>query len=137
MIFLDTNIFMYAAGDQHPNKDHSIRILELVAMDEIQTVINVEVIQEILHRYTHIGKKSEGIKLAEYVLYLMDTIYSVESIDIKEAIKILNKYDVTSRDAIHAASCKNRGIREICTYDRHFDDIKFLTMIKPAEILKK
>ncbi len=137
MIFLDTNIFMYAAGDQHSNKDNSVKILELVAMNEIQTAINVEVIQEVLHRYTHIGEKSEGIKLAEYISCLMDTIYSVEMIDMKEAIKILHKFDVTSRDAIHAASCKNRGIKKICTYDRHFHKIKFLSVIKPAEILKK
>lgn len=137
MIFLDTNVFMYAAGKDHPNKDPSIKLLELIAMDEIQVAVNVEVIQEILHRYTHIGEKSQGLNLAKHVIGLIDKIYGVEQIDTQEAIDILEKSNVTSRDAIHAASCKNRGIEEICTYDKHFDELDFLERKTPEELIEE
>lgn len=135
MIFLDTNIFMYAAGQKHPYKEPSIKLLELITMEEIQVAINVEVIQEILHRYTHIGKKSKGLKLARNILGLIDKIYGVEQIDTEEAIEILDMYNITSRDAVHAATCKNRGIGSICSYDEHFDEIDFLERKTPEDLI--
>lgn len=35
MIFIDTSIFMYAAGKEQPNKEPSIKLLQLVALGEI------------------------------------------------------------------------------------------------------
>ena len=137
MIFLDTNIFMYAAGEEHPNKEPSVEMLEFIAMDEIDVAINVEVIQEILHRYTYIDKKSEGLKLARSVIDLIDRIYSVETIEMEKAIDILEEHDVKSRDALHASTCKNRGIKKICTYDRHFDDITFLERKEPEDLIEE
>ena len=51
MIFIDTSIFMYAAGKEHPHKEPSVNLLRLIAMGEIDAVINVEVLQEIFHRF--------------------------------------------------------------------------------------
>lgn len=136
MIFIDTNIFMYAAGEEHPNKEPSIKVLDLIAMDEIQVAISVEVVQEILHRYTHLDKKSQGISLARKIVALVDRVYGVEPTDIEDTIEILDKYDVSSRDAIHIAVCENRDIDEICTYDRHFEKVNSLTVKKPEDLIK-
>ena len=60
MIFIDTSIIMYAAGSEHPYKKPSLDLLKLIAVGEIEAVINVEVLQEILHRYTMINMKDKG-----------------------------------------------------------------------------
>lgn len=51
MIFVDSNIPMYLAGQSHPHKVDAQRMLErAVAMNE-RLVTDAEVLQEILHRH--------------------------------------------------------------------------------------
>ncbi len=137
MIFLDTNIFMYAAGSEHPNKSTSVKMLEMVAIGKIEAAISVEVLQEILHRYTYIGRKEDGMKLARMVMQMIPTIYEVELRDIQTAMYLLKKYEINSRDALHAAVAINNSIETICTYDSHFSEINEIRLRKPEEILKE
>jgi predicted nucleic acid-binding protein len=51
MILVDANVFMYAAGAEHPHKAPSRIFLEKVAGGEIEAALDAEVLQEILHRY--------------------------------------------------------------------------------------
>ncbi len=135
MIFLDTNIFMYAAGSEHPNKEASVKLLEQVVIGDIEAATSVEVIQEILHRYTHIGRKESGLKLATYVMEIVPIIYDIERQDIEKSMELLRKYTINSRDAIHAAVALNRKIPIICTYDSHFKAIEEIDVRKPEEVL--
>ncbi len=137
MIFIDTSIFMYAAGREHPHKEPSVKLLKLVAVGEIDAVINVEVLQEIFHRYTMIKRKIDGIKLAERVISLIPRIYPIELTDVIKAMDILEKYNITSRDAIHISFMINRGIKEVCTYDKHFFIVKEIKSYRPEDILSK
>ena len=50
-VFIDSNISMYAAGREHPNKEPSIKILELVSSGKVIGVSSTEVLQEILYSY--------------------------------------------------------------------------------------
>ena len=50
---------------------------------------------------------------------------------------ILEKYDLTSRDAIHIAFMINRNIKEACTYDKHFFKVEEITARRPEEILNR
>ena len=137
MIFIDTSIFMYAAGKEHPNKEPSIKVLQLVALGEIEAVINVEVLQEIFHRYTMIKMKKKGLQLAKNIISLVPRIYSIEISDAIRAMDILERYDITSRDAIHIAFMLNRNIKESCTYDRHFFRIKEIKAYKPEDLIER
>lgn len=57
MIFIDSNVPMYLVGATHPNKVLARRILEnWIAHDE-RLVTDVEVLQEILHRYVAIARR--------------------------------------------------------------------------------
>ena len=56
MILVDSNILMYAAGADHPNKAPSIRFLEKVAREQMDVALDAEVLQEILYRYRAIGR---------------------------------------------------------------------------------
>ena len=136
MIFIDTSIFMYAAGKEHPNKEPSIKLLKMIAVGEIDAVINVEVLQEIFHRYTMINMKEKGIELANRVISLIPRIYAIELSDAIKAMDILRKYNVTSRDAIHIAFMMNRNISEVCTYDKHFFRIEEIKAYKPEDLIE-
>jgi predicted nucleic acid-binding protein len=60
VILIDANIFMYAAGAEHPHKEPSRRFLEQVARGEVDAALDAEVLQEILHWYRAIKRWSEG-----------------------------------------------------------------------------
>lgn len=57
-ILVDTNILIYAAGREHPFKAAAQRVLLALADRPNDFVTNVEVFQELLHRYLHGGMQT-------------------------------------------------------------------------------
>ncbi len=68
--FLDTNIFLYAAGGPSPQRESCANVLRRVADGSMDATINAEVIQEILHVLVRRGRREEGIKLARQMTAL-------------------------------------------------------------------
>ena len=60
-LFVDANIPMYAEGGDHPFKAPSVDFMLAVARRQVDAVSDVEVLQEILHRYRAVGRQSEGL----------------------------------------------------------------------------
>ena len=57
MIFIDSNIPMYLVGASHPNKVLAQQGLEACIVHDERLVTDVEVYQEILHRYVAIARR--------------------------------------------------------------------------------
>ena len=55
-VFLDTNIFLYAAGQAHTQRDACVDVLRRVAAGTLEATANSEVIQEILHVLVRRGR---------------------------------------------------------------------------------
>ena len=49
--FIDANVPIYASGREHPNKEPCARILMMAAEHPLSFVTDVEVLQELVHRY--------------------------------------------------------------------------------------
>ena len=65
---------------------------------------------------------------------------NIEFIDAKKEIiliaqKLVEKYNIKPRDAIHSATAINLKIREIVSEDSDFEKVKELTRIDPRNIL--
>lgn len=56
VVFLDVNVPMYAAGADHPHKAACVWAMEEVAEGRLAVAIDVEIVQEILHRYSAIRR---------------------------------------------------------------------------------
>ena len=131
-LFLNTNIFIYTAGAQHPLKVPCVQILADIGTLQAQFSTGVEVVQEILHRYISIGRQNDAIIVANHVLQLVPVIHSLESADMQRAIQICAVYPkLTARDAIHTATMLNRGILHIVSADTHFDSVTGIQRIEP------
>ncbi|HID99989.1 MAG TPA: PIN domain-containing protein [Thiotrichaceae bacterium] len=136
--FLDANIFMSAAGKPHSYKEPCIRILSRVEKGELTAVINTEIIQELLYRYSHIGLVDKGIQLSRQALNLPLTVLPITVADINLAIKLFEKHEaagLTARDAIHAATLHQNGYSHILSTDKDFDLIDFVNRVDPLEFL--
>ncbi len=135
-VFLDSNIFMYAAGKQHPYKNPCLHILKDIETQSLLGVVDTETFQELLYRYSHIGLIEKGIQLCNDILKYPLKILSVTESDIRLAIELVEEYrdtKFTPRDAIHAAILKNNGIKELFSADKDFDNFDFISRIDPKD----
>ncbi|GAG65230.1 unnamed protein product, partial [marine sediment metagenome] len=92
-VFIDANIPMYAAGQEHPNKVPSIKILESVSEGKIIGVTSTEVLQEILYRYRAINLLKKGLKVFNDFLQIVDDALPINFQIMCETRDILEKND--------------------------------------------
>lgn len=131
-VFLDTNIFMYAAGREHDYKAPSVQLIHELGEGRLEAVTDVEVLQEILHRYRRTKVLPEGITLCERIIQLMPQVLAVGKDDMEIAMRLLSRHPaIDPRDAVHAAVMLNHGLTHLYSYDQHFDRIPGLTRLVP------
>ncbi len=123
MILIDSNVPMCLVGAAHPNKVDAQRLLErhIAAGDRLLT--DAEVFQEILHRYSAIGRKDAIAPAYEALLGVVDGVLPITEAEILMAKDILlgATAGASARDALHVAVLRCHDIDEIMTFDRGFD----------------
>jgi len=131
--FIDTNIFIYSVGRDHPLKSNCASAIRRIRDEGIRAILNTEIIQEILYRYQSMRELPLGIKLAREAMALSSKILPVTEGDLSLAIKLLESHPrIDTRDAFHAATMINNEIEEIISTDSHFDLIPGIKRIDPA-----
>ena len=131
--FIDTNIFIYSVGRDHPLKSNCASAIRRIRDEEIRAILNTEIIQEILYRYQSMKELQLGIRLAREAMALSSKILSVTERDLALAIELLESHpQIDTRDAFHAATMINNDIKEIISTDSHFDFIHGIKRIDPA-----
>ena len=124
MIFVDSNIPMYLVGADHPNKATARLRLEQAVVDNEPLATDVEVLQELLHRYAAIGRREAIGPAWDALLSVVDVVHPIELEDVTRARRIVGAAQALSaRDAIHLAVMQRRGISRILTFDSAFDGI--------------
>jgi len=124
MVLVDSNVLMYAAGAEHPNKPLAIAFLRRVAAGEIEAAVDAEVLQEIMHRYLALNRWPEGRVAYQLTRELFPEILPVTGQVMDEAKRLADKDSTLSaRDAVHAAVAVTYKLQGICTFDRDFDRI--------------
>lgn len=132
MTFVDANIFMYAAGVDHPYKQPSVGFLRRVAAGEIEACTDAEVLQEILHRYRAIGRWADGRRVFGLVLATIPVVLPIDRQILEDAVVLLDRYPtIMARDALHAAACTVHGIHTFCSFDRDFDLVTEVARSEP------
>jgi hypothetical protein len=119
VIFVDTNVFMYAVGRTHPLKEEARAFfVEHIGSGEV-LVSSVEVLQELLHAYLPVGRFDTLDNALMLVRGRMGTIWPVEADDVELARTLADSHPaLAARDLIHLACCTRRGVTSIKTYDR-------------------
>lgn len=132
MLFVDTNIFMYAVGKDHPFKEPALQFFRAVAEGDYEVAINAEVLQEILYRFWAIKKKNEGFVLFEYAASLADWIFPVTQEDAAKAKELMSAQEsLPPRDALHAATMMRNKVATVVSYDQHLDLVLQIKRIEP------
>ena len=113
---------MYLIGAAHPRKAEAQILLERLAASGEKLVTDVEVFQEILHRYTAISRRDAIIPAMHLAREIVDEIFPLEEADVFRASEIAQgPAGLSARDAVHIAIMERRGIRSILSFDSDFD----------------
>lgn len=135
MILIDANVFMYAAGADHANKQPSLALLRLVGKGDVDAGVDAEVLQEILHRYRAIDRWQEGREVYDLARRIVPTVVPITADVVERARAILDTHaQASARDALHAAACQVSGAAAICSFDRDFDHLVGVERVEPAEV---
>lgn len=122
MVLIDSNVPMYLVGVDHPHKVDAQRKLEQLIVRGERLVTNAEVLQEILHRYVAIGRLKAIQPALDAILGVVDQVLPIERRDVEKAKDILlGAAGLSAREAIHLATMRRHGIREILSFDSGFD----------------
>ena len=134
-LFIDANLIMYSIEGPHPLRDHCKKFLEKIKSQEILSVTNTEVLQEILYRYFSIERGTLGEIAYQSMIKFCTDVFPVRVADTDKALEILKRVKgITSRDAVHAATMIHNGIKEIISTDPHFDLIHEIKRIDPMSL---
>ena len=119
MIFVDTNVFMYAVGREHPLRSEA-RAFFLSALESGEVLVtSAETLQELLHAYLPVGRAGTLEAALTLAVGRMAQIWSMEADDVFLARTLMDRYPALgARDLNHLASCLRREVTEIKTFDR-------------------
>lgn len=133
--FLDSNVFIYAAGAESPLKAPCGDILRRVAAGDLDATTSVEVVQELHHVFKRRGRLADGVSLGRDVARLFPGLLPITRDDILRSGDILTaRPQLSPRDALHAATALNNGIATIISADTDLDHIDGLARLDPADV---
>jgi predicted nucleic acid-binding protein len=130
VILIDANVPMYLIGAEHPHKIAAQRQLERAATNRDRLVTDAEVFQEILHRYTAIGRRDAIQPAFDLLNAVIDEVFAIEGATVERAKDLLLGYGrLSARDAIHVAAMQAHGVSRIMSFDAAFDVVPGLARL--------
>ena len=122
MIFIDSNIPMYLVGEKHPNKTRARELLDDCFDNNERLVTDVEVLQEILHRYDAIRRRDAIQPAFDLLEATVDEVYAIDSEDIENAKEtLLASNRLSARDSLHLSVMRRYAVDRVMTFDEGFD----------------
>ena len=119
MIFVDTNVFMYAVGRAHPLREPARTFLAACIRERIRLVTSAEVAQELAHAYLGAGRVATFDAALKLIERCEIDVWPLTNEDVTLARQLCDLYPgLGARDLCHLASCRRRGVGDIKTFDR-------------------
>ncbi len=134
--FIDANVPMYAAGQEHPLREPSIRVMQAVAANPDRFLTDAEVLQEIIHRYMSARRWPLGREVFnDFAEAMHGRIEPVYAEDVQLAAALADDHpSINARDLVHTAVALRLGVSRIISTDADFDGIPGVTRLAPERI---
>jgi predicted nucleic acid-binding protein len=118
VIFVDTNVFMYAVGGRHPLRDVAREQLRAHVEAQRPLATSAEVLQELLHAYLPVGRL-ETLDAALRLACDLATVWPVDANDVRDARNLHVRHPgLSARDLLQLAVCTRRSASGLLTHDR-------------------
>ena len=136
-LLLDTAVFAYALGGEHPMKEPCMALIGACASEVFRTFASVEMVQELVHhRLRASGDRVSAAQVGRNVSAVCTLLnFDHEVLDL--SLDLVEKVPtIHGRDAVHAATALVYGIERIVSPDRAFDGIPGLSRVDPREFAR-
>ena len=121
MIFVDTNVFMYAVGRPHALQANAQDFFVEANRSGTPLCTSAEVMRELAHVYLPTGRLQTFDASLGLIASAGVEVWPLEEADVALARQLHEQYPaLQARDLCHLASCRRRGVREIKTFDQTF-----------------
>ena len=122
MIFVDSNVFMYFVGAEHPHRDEARTFFARARRLDLGLVTSAEVLQELLHRYLRDPRRHLLQAAFDLVDATVDDLWGIDRRDILLARALAARHpDLQARDLVHLACCLRRKPKRVMTFDRSLE----------------
>lgn len=119
MIFLDTNVVIYAVGRPHPLRDPARAALKESRRAGEALVTSAEVFQELLHAYLRVERDLELDRAWALLRAVTVETWAIDRDDVELARSLRSRYPgLSARDLVHLACCRRRDVSRAYTFDR-------------------
>ena len=119
MIFVDSNVFMYAVGRSHALRPSAREFFVQSNLNGTSLFTSAEVLQEMAHAYLPVGRFETLDAALSLVARAGVKVWPLEEEDVTLARKLYSLYPpLDARDLCHLASCRRRGVRQVKTFDQ-------------------
>jgi uncharacterized protein len=119
VIFVDTNVIMYAVGRHHPLRQPARDFFIEVSERKVPLCTSAEVLQELLHAYLPVSRVEALDAAMALVRGAVDEVWSLERDDVIAARGLQDQFPgLGARDLCHLACCRRRGVSRIKTFDQ-------------------
>lgn len=136
MIFVDTNVLIYALGAEHPAREPARRILAAVAEGRANATTTTDVIQEFAHVYSRRRPRSDAARHALRYVALLEPLAVIGPAELERGLGLFERYaGLGAADAVLAATAQASQAQAFVSADRAFaavDDLPFLELGSPA-----
>jgi len=120
MIFVDSNIFIYAVGRPHPLKAEAQNFFIESSRKGKRLVTSAEVLQELLHVYLPVRRIETLDTAMELATQGVDQVLPIDTAAVLHARNLVNQHPgLTARDLVHLAVCHQHKVKELKTFDRN------------------
>ncbi len=118
MIFVDTNLFMYAVGRPHPLRDPAQEFFVQANRNGTPLCTSAEVLQELVHAYLPVARIETLDAAMALIRGSRMEVWPLEEEDVTLARQLHEQFSgLSPRDLCHLASCRRRGVSRIKTFD--------------------
>jgi predicted nucleic acid-binding protein len=117
--FVDTNVFMYAVGREHPLREEARAFFLEQAESGQPLATSAEVLQELMHAYLPVNRLATLDAALQLVTSRVGTVWTLEAADVLTARRLVGQHPgLGARDLLHLACCRRRGVDRARTFDR-------------------
>ena len=132
MIFVDTNVAMYAVGRPHPLQRQAHDFFSECRRNGTPLFTSAEVLQELAHAYLRVNRRDVFEEAVALLVRFDVTLWPLEAADVTRAAQLHEQHPhLSARDLCHLASCRRRGISRIMTFDGNLAAAAAATLSPP------
>jgi len=151
-IFLDTNVFVYAAGVPLEEKDPTLRELETACQaivlglgeERLRGVTSLVVLQELLYLFHRWARdrgepalREAGRQAASDALALMEEVFTPTLEEFQRVLEAYNPEQEDFNDRLLVEALRTHGVRWILTADRSFPRVRGIRTLDPRAFAQR